>query len=1594
MRPSLGSEHPYQPHLLHHHHQHQHHPPQSVHQSTLAQAAATTAPTSDQDNSPRRGPLLAASSLIYQQHPLPSGGGNTPHWGRQIVSEVTSSCASQSTSSYYTPRFTGADCPSSASSTTVLAPRVGGRPAAIPPPVTYNSPLSQQASPGSSALGYITRRVMATPRARVAPQAYIPSAQSPQYNIHANGDLSPSMRSNQHVTAAPSPGRSSSPAFRHQTLIYRPPPLSARRAIDPVSSSQSRLTDSSFSPPLRFLPYDRSGLRQFESFHLTSTGNHHPVPPESWIHGVNSSDYGPNNVYGTGGGGSAAAAQFAGDRKKKRTRVVAPDLTGGNNSAATAAAASSSRRSPVTTQGGTPYVDAPSSSATTTESNLSPRRFLYTSQTPRVVANHPSNHQHSSKAESNIATDHRGIAADPTWGPHGRNTLDSTTSAMQGGELTARGEPGLPWLETPRLGAGSGNISNNNSTSIPRLPLRQLNDWSSSSSSRDHTMPHEQRSQPVMGPSSLNRSILGSAGGGFQALGTARTSAPRQQQQIVSMNHSAARFAQPTTSRPALSSRVHLQTAGGRHELSLRPIPHKRVVAAGTVSASTRAYGTSRHGVPAEVNGTSSGAISSSSQPLSKPATSVYPADMVLARNNRKRETAMSSTTRQTPLSARPTLAAASCTRTIGSVSSRGGLTSTSGCLTARPATQENRRYICNEIYGNNQDLIQQRPMRSTTQQKQPRTAMSIMGLAGSTRMQPSSSLSQTSTANDSQSSTKLDGTLLNGAGDPDSRYLNKRASLNSTKERLRASLISRHPLRASLRDVPSLASFETIAMIGQGGYAVVRVVRHKASNQIFALKQVAKVDFTSVAQLRMAFTEVDILCAQERLSRRQSVSGRSGSRSRKSLTSTGGSGATSEAERRQHITEYVRDQGHKYFPKFYSCWQDEHFIFFLMEYLPGGDLMKHLIDREIFSEPVAKFYTAQIAVATGYMHDHLLYVHRDIKPDNVLFDTNGHTKLVDFGLSRVLPYRLGTPTRPKFTEAFQSAVGTPDYMAPEVHRPGVPHDRTIDWWSLGIILYEMLFGGPPLSDLHHRPEVTSQLIRNWKSFLTSWPKTPPVSNAAKDLLSKLIAEKEDRLKTVEDVLSHPWFSDLNIDELRTMRAPIVPKTFGPTDVRNFDSFTPSKLIQWEDKKMRGVLPAEVAAILMEARKSPIPGDPHNRSDGPHIPYVPSRPSTNRSSGEPANEGGRPTTTDPIMAKTLFQSSASTTFRSRNSLSQTTAPKTVPNRTSPAEEEAARSKVLHRTPPQRPMVATAAVTAESSRRIQALESISRSSGGGGRRMLEGPSLESVNRCRTETVLHQRRMEPSSLADAAVLLQHLNTKGQQYGPQSNNGSGGGGENQAPRKSSLQQQQSQNATPYVKKGGDEENIRRSSRSLLKSCDTNSLSSSSDPSATMSNSNSNHPCDTSSNQEAAPPSNHARPNATGSNHTSKLASQVASAGTDLYPPSTSDITSSAGDKQQLPGHSGTLLSDLKTKVTRWLTSSSSSSSTSNIVAAAAVLQVDPRRLNASHSVGDAGAPFHSLKQAAGVQCESSSSRSTQHEGSTFPLQHKMRTLATAKE
>lgn len=126
--------------------------------------------------------------------------------------------------------------------------------------------------------------------------------------------------------------------------------------------------------------------------------------------------------------------------------------------------------------------------------------------------------------------------------------------------------------------------------------------------------------------------------------------------------------------------------------------------------------------------------------------------------------------------------------------------------------------------------------------------------------------------------------------------------------------------------------------------------------------------------------------------------------------------------------------------------------IYFIMAFVQGGELFKHLSEQRRFSESMVKFYAAQIALALGYLHKSNIY-YRDLKPENILLGLDGYILLADFGLAKINLMEDGDEPN--------SFCGTPEYLSPEMI-VGSGHDHTLDWWALGVLVYEMIIGIPP----------------------------------------------------------------------------------------------------------------------------------------------------------------------------------------------------------------------------------------------------------------------------------------------------------------------------------------------------------------------------------------------------------------------------------------------------------------------------------------------------------------------------------------------------
>ena len=323
------------------------------------------------------------------------------------------------------------------------------------------------------------------------------------------------------------------------------------------------------------------------------------------------------------------------------------------------------------------------------------------------------------------------------------------------------------------------------------------------------------------------------------------------------------------------------------------------------------------------------------------------------------------------------------------------------------------------------------------------------------------------------------------------------------------------------LREKQTIRDYESLAIIGRGAFGEVHVCREKKTGKICAIKKIKKYILVVKNQIRHVLNEQILM-----------------------------SKASSP-----WIVELM------------ASFQEDDYLYLVMEYLPGGDLMNLLIQKDTLTEKEAKFYISELILAIEAIHK-LDCIHRDIKPDNILIDKDGHIKLSDFGLAKISD-KLYEKEDEKYKNFLKnkksekndkmthnknfSCVGTAYYVAPEVlNKKGYEED--IDWWSVGIIFYEMLMGYAPFCS-KETSEVCYKVL-NWKDYLII-PNKFKISDEAKDLIFKMINNSSDRLgkNGAEEIKKHPFFKDVDWDNIRNTKAPFIPKLKNDYDTKYFEKF-------------------------------------------------------------------------------------------------------------------------------------------------------------------------------------------------------------------------------------------------------------------------------------------------------------------------------------------------------------------------------------------------------------------------------------------------------
>ncbi|XP_050981189.1 cGMP-dependent protein kinase 1a isoform X1 [Labeo rohita] len=254
------------------------------------------------------------------------------------------------------------------------------------------------------------------------------------------------------------------------------------------------------------------------------------------------------------------------------------------------------------------------------------------------------------------------------------------------------------------------------------------------------------------------------------------------------------------------------------------------------------------------------------------------------------------------------------------------------------------------------------------------------------------------------------------------------------------------------------------------------------------------------------------------------------------------------DTRQQEHIRseKLIMQEAHSDFiVRLYRTFKDSKYLYMLMEACLGGELWTILRDRGNFDDSTTRFYTACVVEAFAYLHSKGI-IYRDLKPENLILDHRGYAKLVDFGFAKKIGFGKKTWT----------FCGTPEYVAPEIIL-NKGHDISADYWSLGILMYELLTGSPPFSGPD--PMKTYNIILRGIDMI-EFPKkiTKNAANLIKKLCRDTPSERLGNLKNgVKDIQKHKWFEGFNWDGLRkgTLTPPIIPNVTSSTDTSNFDSF-------------------------------------------------------------------------------------------------------------------------------------------------------------------------------------------------------------------------------------------------------------------------------------------------------------------------------------------------------------------------------------------------------------------------------------------------------
>ncbi|KAG2388342.1 hypothetical protein C9374_000506 [Naegleria lovaniensis] len=311
---------------------------------------------------------------------------------------------------------------------------------------------------------------------------------------------------------------------------------------------------------------------------------------------------------------------------------------------------------------------------------------------------------------------------------------------------------------------------------------------------------------------------------------------------------------------------------------------------------------------------------------------------------------------------------------------------------------------------------------------------------------------------------------------------------------------------------------FKKIRLLGRGDVGKVYLVKHKETGRYFAMKVLKKEEMIQRNKVKRVLTEREILATTD----------------------------------------------HPFIVTLYSSFQSKDKLYFIMEYCSGGEFFRMLQKQpgKCLPESSVRFYAAEVLLALEYLH-FMGFIYRDLKPENILLHQSGHIRLTDFDLSKqtvqtvtpkIVKGFFSSDKKSKLDtkqiQQFNSFVGTAEYLSPEIIA-GCGHTSTVDWWTFGILMYEMLFGTTPFKGSTQK-DTFNHILHNKLEF----PKDKPISKACKELIKKLLVSDQDKRlghkNGAADIKVHPFFKGINWALIRNESPPIAPQVTDPEDTSNF----------------------------------------------------------------------------------------------------------------------------------------------------------------------------------------------------------------------------------------------------------------------------------------------------------------------------------------------------------------------------------------------------------------------------------------------------------